>query len=301
MEGTLNRAALFLLLSCSALAACGGAAPPSATEAAPTSDALAWAEVLESEPDPAVITDPTWRARILATGLPWRVRDRVSGIELLLVPPSAGQRGASDDDPEAAVDERPAHTVTAIEPYYLGRYEVTQAEWAKVLGDTPSFFDDSAEAALRPVENVALFRVHAFLAATGLELPTESQWELACRADDPRPRHGELDDVAWHRGNSGGRPQTCGTRAANALGFSDLLGNVWEWTKSGYMADEYERTAGRELDVRTHVATAPKAVLRGGSWYDPPKRARASARYAVERDFVGGHVGFRVARAVSRP
>ena len=293
---------------CAAAAACGaeatgpqGAAAPARVAGPGSGAALAWAEVLEHAPDPAVVTDPAWRARLAATGLPWRVRDRASGVELLLVPPCAGQRGAGEDDLEAAADERPAHAVTLVEPFYLGRFEVTQAEWSRVLGEAPSFFHDPAEAAERPVEQVALFRVHEFLAATGLELPTEGQWELACRAGDLRPRHGALDDVAWHRGNSGGTPHAVGARAANALGFHDLLGNVWEWTRGGYLADEYERTAGRAVDARMFLATAPKAVLRGGSWYDPPKRARASARYAVERDFVGGHVGFRVARALSQP
>jgi sulfatase modifying factor 1 len=137
--------------------------------------------------------------------------------------------------------------------------------------------------------------VQEFLAATGFELPTESQWEHACRAGDPAPRYGALDEVAWHHGNARGRTHAVGTRAPNALGFYDLLGNVWEWTSSGFLPGEYGRHR-TPIDARTRALGTPKAVLRGGSWYDAPKRVRASARYSVERDFVGGHVGFRVLR-----
>jgi len=260
--------------------------------------ALAWAEVLEVEPDPAVVTDPDLRARLRATGLPWRVRASGSGVELLLVPPGEFLRGAGPGDAEASDDERPQHTVQVVDPFYLGRFEVTQDEWRRVMAEDPSFFVAPAAGGDErfPVEHVALLRVQEFVAAAGFELPTESQWEYACRAGDPAPRHGPLDAVAWHHGNARGRPHACGARAANALGFHDLLGNVWEWTSSGFLAGEYGLHRS-PLDARKRALGTPKAVLRGGSWYDPPKRVRASARYSVERDFVGGHVGFRVLRA----
>jgi formylglycine-generating enzyme required for sulfatase activity len=263
----------------------------------PAARVLGWAEVLEAEPDPAVVTDEGLRARLRATGLPWRVRALGSGIELLLVPPGEFSRGAAADDAEATDDERPQHTVRVAEPFYLGRYEVTQDEWRRVLGDEPSFFTAPVDAAGRfPVEQVALFRAQEFLRLTELELPTESQWEYACRAGDPAPRHGRLEDIAWHHGNARGRPRAIGTRAPNALGFHDMLGNVWEWTSSGFLPDEYARHHA-PLDARKRAVGTTKAVLRGGSWYDPPKRVRASARYSVERDFVGGHVGFRALRS----
>jgi formylglycine-generating enzyme required for sulfatase activity len=276
-----------LALALAGTSACDGGHAPT----------LAWAEVLEAEPDPLVVSDEGLRARLRATGLPWRVRAKGSGIELLLVPPGEYLRGAPLEDPEATDDERPQHTVRVVEPFYLGRYEVTQDEWRAVQGDDPSFFAAALEDTQRyPVEQVALFRVQEFLTAAGLELPTESQWEYACRAGDPAPRHGPLDDCAWHHGNARGRPHAVGTRAPNALGLHDLLGNVWEWTSSGFLPEEYLRHHA-PLDARKRAVGTTKAVLRGGSWYDPPKRVRASARYSVERDFVGGHVGFRVLRA----
>lgn len=307
MEGALTRrGARRLAFGALALAlwgACCGREPreespsdaPSGAIAA-ASPALAWAEVLEREPDPAVVLDQPWRARLLATGLPWRVRDRASGAELLLVPPGEFRRGAREGDPEASDDERPPHAVVVAEPYYLGRYEVTVAEWERVMGDRPSFFPaEDATVGAMPVEQVPLLRVQEFLAATGLALPTESEWEYAAGALVASPRPGPLDEVAWHRGNAGGRPHPVGTRCASPLGFHDLLGNVWEWTASGALDGEYGRHTA-PLDARARVIATPKAVLRGGSWYDAPRRVRITARYAVERDFVGGHVGFRVLR-----
>jgi formylglycine-generating enzyme required for sulfatase activity len=289
--------------ACGERNAVGSSDPPAATDSpAPASAgggpaSVEWAEVLDTEPDPVVVVDGALRDRLRATGLPWRVRDKVAGIELLLVPPGEFLRGAEPSDREAADDERPQHTVLVEAPFYLGRYEVTQDEWQRVLGDEPSFFAaPNGSAGQRfPVEQVESFRVQEFLAGTGFALPTESQWEYACRAGDPAPRYGALDDIAWHHGNAGGRPHAIGTRAHNALGLHDLLGNVSEWTSSGYLAQEYSRHLA-PIDARRRALATPKLVVRGGSWYEPPKRIRASARYSVERDFIGGHVGFRVLR-----
>jgi formylglycine-generating enzyme required for sulfatase activity len=288
-------------ISLAALAACAAPeGPPERwVDAAPRG-----VDVLEGAADPAVVTDPSLRAAIDATGLPWRVRHRRSGMELLLVPPMGFERGAALGDEEAADDERPAHAAAVTAPFYLGRHEVTAAEWEAVTGERPGFFSAvSGDAA--PIESVSYFAAQDFAAAAGLQLPTESQWEAACRAGGQAARHGPLDEVAWHRGNAGGRPHPVGGLAPNALGFHDMLGNVWEWTRSGYVAEEYARRAGalatEPLDARGYARGTPRTVLRGGSWFDPPKRARASARYATERDLTAGHVGLRAALELDAP
>ena len=288
-------------ISLAALAACAApeGLPERWADAAPPG-----VDVLESAADPALVTDPSLRAAIDATGLPWRVRHRRSGMELLLVPPMGFERGAALGDQEAADDERPAHAAAVTAPFYLGRHEVTAAEWEAVTGERPGFFSAvSGDAA--PIESVSYFAAQDFAAAAGLQLPTESQWEAACRAGGVGARHGPLDEVAWHRGNAGGRPHPVGGLAPNALGFHDMLGNVWEWTRSGYVADEYARRTGalatEPLDARGAARGTPRTVLRGGSWFDPPKRARASARYATERDLTAGHVGLRAALELTAP
>ena len=87
---------------------------------------LSWAEVLEQNPDPKVVTDADFLQRIEATGLPWRVTDKATGIEMLLVPPGKFVMGMSPGDTEAQDDEKPAHEVTLTKAFYLGRTEVTQ-------------------------------------------------------------------------------------------------------------------------------------------------------------------------------
>lgn len=261
----------------------------------PTDERLAWAEVLERAPDATVVGDADLRERIAATGLPWRVRELKSGVELLLVPPGESLRGAPPEDAEAFADERPQHAVRVVEPFYLGRYELTQGEWERVLGTNPSHFSGEPR---RPVEFVSRFDVQEFLGRTGLDLPTEAQWEHACRAGDPRPRHGEIAAVAWYRANAGHATQPVGAKAANALGFHDMLGNVWEWTSSWYLGDEYaRRTSG--IDARTEPRLGASVVLRGGSWYDAQRRVRASARYSAVWTFSAGHVGVRVAKQLA--
>jgi sulfatase modifying factor 1 len=115
------------------------------------------------------------------------------------------------------------------------------------------------------------------------------------RAGDPRLRHGPLNEIAWHRGNSGSHPHPVATLAPNALGSCDLPGNVWEWTSTWYLAEEYQRLADG-ADASRGPRRGSVLALRGGSWYDPPSRLRASARYGAAWSFSAGHAGFRLAR-----
>ncbi|MBM3992439.1 MAG: hypothetical protein FJ298_15765, partial [Planctomycetes bacterium] len=174
---------------------------------------LPWAEVLERKPDAAVVTDAKLRGEIEQTGLPWRVKDKGTGIELLLVPPGKYQRGASAGDGDAQADENPAHEVTLTQPFYLGRYEVTQAQWQAAMGSNPSTKSKDPQA---PVETVSHDDIANFNQKTGLRLPTEAEWEYACRAGSTAARHGELDAIAWHVDNSGRTTHPVGRKRANA-------------------------------------------------------------------------------------
>ena len=210
---------------------------------------LAWALPLEFEPDPEVIADPEWRQRIIATGLPWRVQDLGTGIEMLLVPPGTFMMGCSPSNQyECDSDETPVREVTLTQAFYLGRYEVTQAQWTEVVGTNPSFHQSpSAEVPIaqildRPVEEVSWDMIQGFEAATGLRLPTEAEWEYACRAGTQTaynlPPNGTNDDgllgqVAWFGGFDGGnsayQTHPVGQKQANNLGLHDMHGNVIEW------------------------------------------------------------------------
>ncbi|MBM4115894.1 MAG: hypothetical protein FJ252_08490, partial [Phycisphaerae bacterium] len=99
-----------------------------------------WADIIEAECDARVVTDEKLRAAIKGTGLPWRIREKISGIEMLLIPPGQFVMGMSVGDDGASSDERPSHEVILTKPFYLGRTEVTQEQWTRIMGWNESYF-----------------------------------------------------------------------------------------------------------------------------------------------------------------
>ncbi len=266
---------------------------------------LSWATTLEFDPDPAIIVDPATREAIAAVGLPWRVRDTTSAIELVLVPPGTFTMGTPDSDPQQIPNEQPQHSVTISQPFYIGRYETTQAQWIAAMGWNSSVFGGYPDSLNRPVELVTWHQVHQFMTNTGLRLPTEAEWEYAARGGSQEPRYGPIDLVAWWgscygpagcSGNANGQTHQVGQLSANGFGLSDTLGNVWEWVEDWY--GPY--TAGSRSDP-TGPPTGVEKVLRGGSWYDPDFNCRVSRRDRRHPDTHMTHpnlsgLGFRVAR-----
>ena len=276
----------------------------------------AWAEVIEWSPDPAVVQDARFLRGIRRTHLPWRVRDTGSGIEMLLVPPGAFQMGCVMKwstnyycDPTTV----PPFPVTLTKPYYLGRYEVTQAQWTSVTGTNPSYFVNpnsqvsADQVPHRPVEMVSYSMIEAFLATTGLRLPTEAEWEHACRAGTNTPTHSMpghpngtdnpalLDGIAWYRSST--NPTTPFTRPVgqkwpNALGFHDMLGNIAELC-SGWF---HPFTADWQVDP-LGPETGSFRVWRGGSMDSVNTVVISSARRTgfPATQAIGG--GFRAARS----
>jgi formylglycine-generating enzyme len=119
--------------------------------------------------------------------------------------------------------------------------------------------------------------------ADGYRLPTEAEWEHACRAGTTGPRYGPLNEISWHRDNSGGRVHDVGGKHPNAWGLHDMLGNVWDWCWDVYDADVY----------------GSYRVLRGGGWFDEHWSCRASVRRRSHPTFRVDDVGFRLARSVA--
>ena len=251
---------------------------------------LPWATTLEQDPNPLVVTDVETRERMTATGLPWRVRDDASGIEMLLVPPGTFVMGASDGDSEATIAESPPHQVTITQSFYLGRTEVTQAIWVAEMGWNPSYFGAQPS---QPVDQVSWSMIQPFCNQNSLRLPTEAEWEFACRAGDTTPRYGTLDDIGWHHGNSLGTTHVVGGKMPNGLGFYDMLGNVGEWCSDwigGYSSDSQTDPTGPE--------SGSGKVMRGGAAVVPGSYSRASGRIGISPSsyFTIGGGGFRVAR-----
>jgi formylglycine-generating enzyme required for sulfatase activity len=191
-----------------------------------------------------------------------------------------------------------------LAPYQLGAIPITQARYAQVTGERPS----ATRGDQLPVENVSWWDTVRFcnllsqsaglapaygpgvdvesvewdVSADGYRLPTEAEWEHACRAGTAGPRYGRLDEIAWYRGNSGERIHDVGGKRPNPWGLHDMLGNVWEWCWDVYDAEVY----------------GAYRVLRGGGWFDEHWSCRASVRRRSHPTFRIDDVGFRIARSV---
>jgi len=233
---------------------------------------------------------------------------------LIRVRPGTFVQGADPSDPEVFEDERPPHQVTLTRPFAIGSVPVTQEQYTALGFDNPSRF----KAPQRPVERVTWFEAVAWCNAlsrrTGLpeaylidgeqvtwlgldnggwRLPTEAEWEYACRAGCALPRYGPLDEVAWYDGNSGKQSHDVGLKAPNAWGLYDMLGNVMEWCWD--WLESYRPSL--QIDP-TGPQTGSARVRRGGSWGFGGQFVRASYRYYFgpgSRNFL---LGFRVVRTL---
>jgi formylglycine-generating enzyme required for sulfatase activity len=281
--------------------------------------APAWATVLEAMPDPAIVTNPGLRNAIAATGYAWRVRDNLTQIEMVLIPAGDFNMGCTSwDAPLCAPDELPVHMVSLTSAFYMGRYEVTQAEWTAIMGSNPSEFQlpsavvSLVEVPRRPVERVSWFGTQSFCSLTGVRLPTEAEWEYACRAGTATAFHGwpsqpngtdefvDVPDVAWVWAGSCESGPQCQTRpvggkAPNGFGLYDMAGNVWEWVNDWYSASYYAASPGMNPSGPASSEFGER-VLRGGSIISGDFLARSHGRNRIVPQYSYVDVGFRVAR-----
>lgn len=262
---------------------------------------ITWYTVLEHKPDPAVIFDEGLRSAITSTGLPWRVRDNGTGIEMVLIPPGSFKMG------EVGRGE-PVHRVKLTKPFYLGRHEVTQALWSAKMGSNPSFFvaaNGYPGSDARPVEQVSWNDITAFGSVTGLRLPTEAEWEYAYRAGTVTGFHGSpahpggvnderhLTKIAWFGiNNTPYGTKATGSLAANGFGVHDMAGNVWEW-----VGDWHGPYAAGDQSDPTGPETGTERVLRGGVWNANSNDCRAATRMAHPPGSRYPFIGFRAARS----
>jgi formylglycine-generating enzyme required for sulfatase activity len=274
-----------------------------------------WATVIEQAPNPLVVTDAALRASIASTGLPWRVRDIATQIEMVLIPPGTFQMGCSPSQQYVCGShESPVHQVDLTRPFYMGRYEVTQAQWTARMGSNPSTFTGaSAQVAIeqvpnRPVDSVSWNAIQGFLSATGMRLPTEAEWEYAYRAGTTTAFHSmpgypsgtnddnQLGTIAWIASNSASQTRPVGQKAGNGFGLHDMSGNVWEWVNDWYSGSYY--SSSPSVNPPGPSAGAGR-VLRGGSVinYYCPSAWRSSERLYFDPS--NGYFclnGFRVVR-----
>jgi formylglycine-generating enzyme required for sulfatase activity len=226
------------------------------------------------------------------------------GMGFVRIPAGTFMMGSPDADTEARDNEKPTHRVTISQPFYLGKYPVTQAQWEAVMGTNPSQFKGNPN---RPVESVSWDDVQAFMRKLNeregggdYRLPTEAQWEYACRAGTQTARYdSDLDAIAWYAANSGGTWYTLtlggtthevGRKRPNAWGLYDMLGNVWEWVQDWYAADYYQHSP--IVDPQGPDAGAGR-VFRGGGWYVAAQGARSAIRDWDRPVFRDVPLGFR--------
>jgi formylglycine-generating enzyme required for sulfatase activity len=243
------------------------------------------------------ITLPPWASEIGRDEYGLWVKVEVEGVRQRLrwIPPGRFWMGASPDDREAFDQESPRHEVHLTRGYWLFDTPCTQALWQAMMGMNPSRFKGGE----RPVERVSwedcqgfIERLNAQLPGLALRLPTEAQWEYACRAGTETSRHTEeLDAMAWYAENSGSETHAVGQLQPNAWGLYDMLGNVDEWCQDGHR--EYTETF--QVDPVGPTDAVALRVVRGGSWLNPAQRVRAAYRNWLPPGFANVLLGFRCA------
>ena len=202
----------------------------------------------------------------------------------------AGEVGRDDDETQ--------HRVTLTQGFWMGETEVTQGLWREVTGENPAYFKNGDD---YPVESVSWNDCQKFLQALnsrypqeGLQwaLPTEAQWEYACRAGTVGDfaGTGNLGTMGWHTSNSGGKTHPVGQKEANAWGLYDMHGNVWEWC-----ADWYGAYPSGSVEDPKGSSTGSARVDRGGSWGSSARYCRSSVRFSDGPGFRRDSLGLRVA------
>ena len=223
------------------------------------------------------------------------LRTNQAGIEFVLIPPGSFMMGSTNGRP----NEKPVHQVTISQPFYMGEYEVTQAQWQAVMGNNPSHFKDCGGNC--PVEQVSWEDAQSFIGKLNesndgftYRLPSEAEWEYACRAGTTGDYAGNLSDVAWFSKNSGGSgPHAVGQKQPNAWGLFDMQGNVFEWCQDCYH-ETYFR-APTDGSAWLSGGDENRRMLRGADRGPTEKKSSARlTRSALPMDYKAHTVGFRV-------
>ena len=268
-------------------------------ECPPTALVPPWATLIEAAPDPAVVRDPGLRARIAATGFAWRVRHNFTQAELLLIPPGSFDMGCTAGTVQSGcgTTTSPVHAVTITRPFYIGRYECSQREWQTVMGYNRSRHQDSDDHLIHPVELVNGSEIRYFATRAGVRLPTEAEWEYACRAGTssayPNGSNDEssVDSIGVvGQPLPGGKTLRVGTRQANAFGLHDMIGNVDEQVADWF--GPYPQTS--QVDP-TGPTTGTQFVVRGGGYPATAIQATSYRRFQRAPDSAAQYHGFRIA------
>ena len=192
-------------------------------------------------------------------------------------------------------DEKPEHEVVISQSFEIGKYEVTQEQWEAVMGNNPSHFKGDGRL---PVEQVSWDDVQQFISALNSKsrkftyrLPTEAEWEYACRAGSRGDYGGNLDAMAWYKANSGDKTHAVGRKQANAFGLFDMQGNVYEWCSDWY--GNYSSTI--VMDPKG-ASSGSRRVYRGGSCVNDAADCRLVRRNYFSPSYRNPYIGYRLLR-----
>lgn len=222
--------------------------------------------------------------------------DRATGIEFVLVP--GGEFTMGSDGHSA--NESPPHLIRT-KSFLLGRTEVTQRQWTKVMEAAPSHFKGCGDC---PVEQVSWEDVREYLRRAGesagmkLRLPTEAEWEYAAGGGEAHQqwpgtdRESDAGEYIWYSGSFEGKTRPVGLKNPNAFMLFDMGGNVAEWCADWYGEDFYGQSP---LDDPRGPGTGTRRVVRGGSWLGSPYDTRVTHRSMRPPDTRSRTIGFRVA------
>ena len=228
--------------------------------------------------------------------------DPTTGMEFVKIKKGCFQMGSPSNEEGRYDGEEKQHRVCIERDYWLGKYEVTQGQWKKVMGNNPAYFKKKGKCTSEkcPIETVSFNEVQNYIKKLNRQgnaqfiLPTEAQWEYACRSGGKAQKYcggNNVGTYAWYSSNSGGKTHPVGGKTKNGLGLFDMSGNVWEWTCSKWVKS-YD---GSEKRCES-TGSGAQRVLRGGSWYGEPRNVRSAVRHSLSLDDRNGSLGFRLLR-----
>jgi formylglycine-generating enzyme required for sulfatase activity len=224
-------------------------------------------------------------------------------MEFVRIHPGSFLMGSGEAEFGRAADEGPLRKVRISRSFFLGRFEVTQAQWKAVMGYNPSVFRLQPNADQLPADMISWNDAMAFVTKINqmgigrFRLPTEAEWEYACRAGTTTAYYwGDngsqptLSKYAWGYSRAEGKSHPVGTLLPNAWGLYDMTGNVWEWCRDWFQRYDPSDT----LDPRG-PETGERKIYRGGSWYNEPEALRSANRHGHAPKGNGGlNAGFRL-------
>lgn len=204
--------------------------------------------------------------------------------------------GCTSEQFDCFRDEKLTHQVT-VSDFKMGKYEVTQGEWKKIMGKNPSYFSNCDAC---PVEQVSWHDVQEFiqklnrLTGSNFRLPTEAEWEYAARGGikskgNPYAGSNSINNVGWYEGNVGSKTYSVGQKSPNELGLYDMTGNVWEWC-----SDRYGKYDSESKQNPEGASAGSFRVYRGGSWFSSPRYCRITKRFRDSPIYKYNYLGFRL-------